>query len=101
MNLYQLWLAQNDAREKENIEDPRSIARRMIANIEEWNSIHARRQPRAATARDGTKLMLTVPFLQLQVMGGGGVVIQDQNGGFTAGACHVSLLSPMQKAWSC
>jgi hypothetical protein len=101
MNLYQLWLAQNDAREKENIEDPRSIARRMIANIEEWNSIHARRQPRAATARDGTKLMLTVPFLQLQTME---VVVSSYK--ITMEALQLepaifSLLSLKQKARNC
>lgn len=48
MHLYQIWLARNDASEATQIEDPRGVARRTVATIEEWNNVHQPAPPRAA-----------------------------------------------------
>jgi hypothetical protein len=39
MHLYHIWFARNDAREATHIEDPRRVAQRMVAALEEWNNI--------------------------------------------------------------
>jgi hypothetical protein len=41
MLLYNLWLAQNDARESRNLEDPRALVRRTAAAIEEWRNLQS------------------------------------------------------------
>jgi hypothetical protein len=40
MLLYNLWQARNEARETERIEDPKTIAKRTVAGIEEWAQVH-------------------------------------------------------------
>jgi hypothetical protein len=42
MMLYQMWMARNDAREKEMIEDPRVTSRRTVALVEEWDEVNCR-----------------------------------------------------------
>lgn len=96
MNLYQIWLACHDARETEKIEDPRCVARRTLANLEEWDNIHQR--PQSSTEKvvehwlppeeEWVKANADGAFLLSQGNGGGGVVLRDCHGGFLAGADH-------------
>jgi hypothetical protein len=42
MLIYKLWLARNDAREKERIANLEDIVKSSIDGVEEWMSIHER-----------------------------------------------------------
>jgi hypothetical protein len=39
MLIYKLWLARNEARESKQIEDPRAIAEKARATVEEWDAV--------------------------------------------------------------
>uniref|UniRef100_A0ACD5X542 Uncharacterized protein n=1 Tax=Avena sativa TaxID=4498 RepID=A0ACD5X542_AVESA len=94
--LYQLWLARNDSRDGRIIEDPRSIARRAVALVEEWDEVHSK----PALVKSQVKEQWSLPadmwlkfntdgaFLVSEGCGGGGVVVRDHTGRFVAGACH-------------
>jgi hypothetical protein len=42
MLIYKLWLVRNDARESKQIEDPRAIAEKARAAVEEWAAVHVK-----------------------------------------------------------
>jgi ribonuclease HI len=96
MVLYQMWLARNDARDDERIEDPEAIARRSLALVEEWVAIkpgtpHEMQRVREhwLPPEDGWhKVNADGAFMSPQDNGGCGVVIRDHKGTFVAGECH-------------
>jgi hypothetical protein len=47
MLVYNLWLARNDARDSRKIEDPKSIAQKAVAGVDEWMNIHCTAKPKA------------------------------------------------------
>jgi ribonuclease HI len=96
MHLYHIWLARNDAREAIQIEDPRSVARRTVAAIEEWNNIQNPPQPKVATpvehwqkpGEGWCKANADGAYRLPEGVGGAGVIIRDHHGSFLAGAGH-------------
>jgi hypothetical protein len=107
--LYNLWLARNDARESNRLEDPRSVAKRSQSAVKEWNNVHSK-DPTVrfrelvhwqAPALGWCKVNTDGAFRHGEFEGGGGVIIRDHHGGFLAGASHFfpTLLTP--KGRSC
>jgi ribonuclease HI len=96
MLIYKLWLARNDAREKERIDNPEDIVKNSIAGVEEWMSIHERKvNPRSKVTEHWLspevgwyKVNVDGAFRAAEKYGGGGVVIRDCHGSFLAGAHH-------------
>jgi hypothetical protein len=96
MLIYKLWLARNDAREKERIANLEDIVKSSIDGVEEWMSIHERNVlPRSKVVEhwlspdDGWhKINVDGAFRTAEKCGGGGVVIRDCHGSFLVGAYH-------------
>jgi ribonuclease HI len=97
MTLYQLWMARNDARERELIEDPRITSRRTVALVEEWDEVNCKpsqlNRPRVvehwlSPPEGWIKLNTDGSFRQESGIGGGGAVLRDHHGRFIAGSCH-------------
>jgi ribonuclease HI len=96
MLIYRLWLARNDAREKENIASPEDIVKGSIAGVEEWMSIHERKVNAGSKVVEHWlspdvgwhKINVDGAFQNAEKCGGGGVVIRDCHGGFVVGAHH-------------
>jgi ribonuclease HI len=97
MMLYNLWQARNEARENEKLADPRTVAMRTIAAVEEWQIVH-QKAPVAAVAKPmehwlppdvgWSKINADGSYQEAEGHGGGGVVIRDHHGSFVSGACH-------------
>jgi hypothetical protein len=96
MLIYRLWLARNDAREKENIANPEDIVKGSIAGVEEWMSIHERKANVGSKVVEHWlspdvgwhKINVDGAFRNAEKCGGGGVVIRDCHGSFVVGAHH-------------
>jgi ribonuclease HI len=96
MLIYKLWLARNDAGEKERIANPEDIVKSSIDGVEEWMSIHERNvSPRSKVVEhwlspdDGWhKINVDEAFRTTEKCGGGGVVMRDCHGSFLVGAYH-------------
>jgi ribonuclease HI len=94
MHVYHIWLARNEARDAPQIDDPRSLARRTVAAMEDWNDIQTPKQaatvprvehwlkPEAGWCKANTD----GAFHATDGRGGAGVVIRDHYGSFIAGA---------------
>jgi ribonuclease HI len=92
--IYNLWLARNDARESQSIEDPRCIVRRTMAGMEEWREIHKPKDPKKVVrgfwrppSQDQIKINVDGAFKANASVGGGGAVLRDGHGGFVRGSC--------------
>jgi ribonuclease HI len=97
MTLYQMWLARNDARDAELIEDPMITARKTVFLVDEWQI--ANTSPPASRSNQEAEHWLAPPdgwhkvnadgaFLQVSGRSGGGAVLRDHHGEFVAGSCH-------------
>jgi hypothetical protein len=108
MVIYSLWLARNDAREKEKIANRVDIVKKSIEGVEECMRIHEHTElPRTKVVEhwlpldDGWhKINVDGAFQSAEKCGGGGVVMRDCHGSFLAGACHFCLTRLMQKGSS-
>jgi ribonuclease HI len=93
--IYNLWQARNDARETKQMQDPKTIVLRTATALEEWRGLMVKplSVPSAVKvnwqppAIDWYKINVDGAFRQQEGIGGGGVVIRDHHGSFTAGAC--------------
>jgi hypothetical protein len=92
--VYNLWLARNDSRESQSIEDPRSIVRRTLAGMEEWREFHKPKDPKKVVrefwhppSQDQVKIDVDGAFRANASVGGGGAVLRDGHGGFVRGSC--------------
>jgi ribonuclease HI len=94
--IYNLWLARNDAREVQRIQDLGQIVQKVVAAVEEWRNLKAV-APRPTTRvverwrapeASWVKVNTDGAYRQSEGNGGGGVVIRDHHGSFIAGACH-------------
>jgi len=92
--LYFLWQARNEARDSQILEDPRSVARRTTASVEEWKNVQ---QPKISALakpfehwlkpdQNWIKINTDGAFRVADATGGGGVVIRNHQGSFIAGA---------------
>jgi ribonuclease HI len=96
MVLYQMWLARNDARDEEKIEDPEDIARKSLALVEEWSAIKAGTRQVVQRGREHWlppeegwyKINADGAFMSSAGNGGCGAVIRDHMGAFVASECH-------------
>ena len=95
VGIYHMWLARNDATDSGRIEHPVMIANRVHYLTEEWASLQ---KPSGSQTCRGSERWLPPPegwikanadgaFSQALNQGGGGVVLRDHHGRFTAGAC--------------
>jgi hypothetical protein len=89
-----MWLARNDARESQIIEDPRSIVKRTMVGMEEWRNIHKPKEPKKVVrelwrppCQDQFKINVDGAFRAEASAAGGGAVIRDCHGGFFRGSC--------------
>lgn len=96
--VYALWLARNNAREGQRIEEAEAIARRVWHLMEEWQSIHGRKSKQVHGGQrerwkppdDGwTKANVDGATSKVGELGGAGVVFRNQEGAFLGGACQV------------
>jgi ribonuclease HI len=96
MIMYHIWLARNDARETQRMEDPVCVANRAIHLAEEWRNAQDLAKPKPPQPREHwlppamgwTKINADGATAKHSDKGGGGVVIRDHDGRFLAGACH-------------
>jgi hypothetical protein len=99
MMIFNLWLARNDAREKEKIANRVDIVKKSIEGVEECMRIHEHTElPRSKVVEhwlppyDGWhNINVHGAFQSAEKCGGGGVVMRDCHGSFLARACHFSL----------
>jgi hypothetical protein len=109
IQLYQSWLARNDARDSRRIDDPVNIAKRSINLLEEWRNIQTPPIIKAAPPKEcwfrpaegWMKVNIDGALRKNSEKGGGGVVVRDHNGCFIAGACHFSPPCLIRKMRSC
>jgi hypothetical protein len=109
MQVYHIWLSRNEARDTPPIADPRLVARRAVAAIEEWNESQIPNQAVAAPRVEHwlkpetgwCKANADGAFHATDGRGGAGVVIRDHYGSFIAGAGRFFPRSLMQKERSC
>jgi hypothetical protein len=87
MALYNLWLARNNAREKEMIEHPDKTAARVLMLNEEWQALKEAKTPKLAVvthwcplAAGWHKANADGAFSVLEENGGGGVILRDPHG---------------------
>lgn len=93
---YNLWQARNDARESKNMEDPKFIALKTVADVEEWRNLQNPTTPAGVQQKDRwlppdenwIKVTVDGHFRIADGNGRGGVVIGDHHGAFVSGACH-------------
>jgi hypothetical protein len=98
MLIDKLWLARNDARETKQIEDPRAIAEKAKAAVEEWAAVHVKTP--SSNIRSVEHWLCPEPgwvkvnadgaFRTADSSGGSGVVLRDHHGVFICGASHFS-----------
>jgi ribonuclease HI len=96
MAIYHMWLARNEARDEQLIEDPEATARRVLALQEEWTSLNVSPAKQArggeekwVPPKDGWhKVNSDGAFSSALGHGGGGVIVRDHHGVALAGACH-------------
>jgi hypothetical protein len=88
LQVYNLWLARNDARESQIFEEPKSIVRRTLAGMEEWRNIHKPKDPKKVVrelwrppCQDQLKINVDGAFRADASAGGGGAVIRDSHVG--------------------
>lgn len=95
--VYALWLARNETRDGKHIEEPRAVARRVVALTEEWKGVHQRTPPQPKQRTQARWLAPEAGWVKAncdgalsiqRARGGAGVVLRDHNGGFLAAACH-------------
>jgi ribonuclease HI len=96
MALYHMWLARNDARDEQMIEDPDKTAQRILVLVEEWLSLKSpapqpvqKENEHWLPPADGWyKVNADGALNPKEGHGGGGVIIRDHHGIPQAGACH-------------
>ncbi|XP_073361303.1 uncharacterized protein [Aegilops tauschii subsp. strangulata] len=94
---YALWLARNNARDGQRIEDADGIARRVFALMCEWQAIHGKKSkldnpaPRekwCPPEDEWVKANVDGAMSKVGDRGGVGIVLRNQEGAFLGGACH-------------
>lgn len=90
--IYNLWQARNDAREKKMLVDPKTVAMRTVAAVEECRNIQTPQN--VATAKPKERWLPPDPrwrkvnadgaFRAAEGVGGDGVVIRDHHGDFVS-----------------
>jgi ribonuclease HI len=96
MMIYKLWLARNEARESKQIEDPRAIAEKARAAVEEWASLQMKTPTSNIRSTEHwlcpelgwVKVNVDGAFRTADSSGGSGVVLRDHHGVFICGASH-------------
>lgn len=92
-----VWLARNNAREGQRIEEAEAIARRVSHLMEEWQSIHGQKSRQVNQGQrekwqppdDGwIKANVDGALSKVGELGGAGVVFRNQEGAFLGGSCH-------------
>jgi ribonuclease HI len=94
--LYNLWQARNDARESQKLADPKSVATRTVAGIEEWKSAQTVAPSVSVNLNehwlkpdwDWVKINTDGAYRASEAYGGGGVVIRNHHGSYVGGASH-------------
>ncbi|KAK1610099.1 hypothetical protein QYE76_033772 [Lolium multiflorum] len=102
MIMYQSWLARNDANGELRIATPSVIMHRSLALLEEWRDAQQTRvQPETRAverwqplAEGWTKANTDGSFLELEGVGGSGVIPRDHYGRFVKGSCHFFTSTP-------
>jgi hypothetical protein len=106
MFLYQLWLARNEARDQEQIEDMYAIARRSIGLVEEWWASRLKGSPHTpkpmepwCPPEEGViKANVDGVFLPGTGSGGIRVVLRDHHGGFLSRAsCFLATVTDPER----
>nr|XP_020147655.1 uncharacterized protein LOC109732864 [Aegilops tauschii subsp. strangulata] len=96
--VYALWLARNNARDGQRIEDADAIARRVFHLMGEWQSIHGRKSKKTIPApcekwspldKGWVKANVDAAISKVGELGGAGIVLRNQEGAFLGSACHV------------
>jgi ribonuclease HI len=97
MILYQIWLARNNARDEERVEEPDGIVRRSIFLVNEWLDVQAQKHKTSTNSEEKhwlppehgwCKVNADGAFSAAMGTGGCGVVLRNHLGGFMAGSCH-------------
>ncbi|XP_071685066.1 uncharacterized protein [Lolium perenne] len=107
MFIYQLWLARNEARDQDQIEDMHAIVRRSVGLVEEWwvsrpsGTPHMPKVVEQWCPPDEGVIKANADGAFLPVSGSGniGVVLRNHHGGFLRGAsCFLAAATDPERA---
>ncbi|XP_020192442.1 uncharacterized protein [Aegilops tauschii subsp. strangulata] len=95
--VYALWLARNNARDGQRIEQAEAIAKRVFYLMGEWQSIHGRtsKQNKPTVVEKWTpptegwvKANVDGATAKAGENGGAGMIFRNQDGAYLGGSCH-------------